>query len=203
MAPNLPLTVQPVTVPPWFQSAAKHLPPGQVLATYPFATANSQASIPWQAIGGMHYKMAGGGGPTGTVSRAGANRAGFAVLSAASVPVGPPPTPSEVNLEAVRHAMRDFGVTMVVVPDGQGLPAFQIGRGSGYGVAFYTAVLGSAPRSQDGAWVWTNVGEAPAPVGHVTANTLADCAKRGTLEGAGRSLVAHCVLTAAAGSAHG
>ncbi len=52
-------------------------PPGQVLLTYPFATADSQSSIPWQAIGGMHYQMAGGGGPAGTVARAGADRAGF------------------------------------------------------------------------------------------------------------------------------
>ncbi len=43
---------------------------------------------------------------------------------------------------------------MVVVPDDTGLPAFQTGRGTGYGVAFFTAVFGTAPMSQDGAWVW-------------------------------------------------
>ena len=72
LAPNLPLTVQPVTVPRWFLTAADQLPPGQVLLTYPFATADSQASIPWQAIGGMRYQMAGVAGRR-TVARAGAD----------------------------------------------------------------------------------------------------------------------------------
>jgi hypothetical protein len=163
LGPNLPLTVQPVSVPAWFDGAAEHLPSGQVLLTYPFATADSQASIPWQAIGGMHYQMAGGGGPAGTVARAGADQAGFRVLRAASVPLLAPPAVSNSNLSAVREAMRHWGVTTVVVPADPGLPAYQTARGTGYGVAFFTAVLGSAPIDEDHAWVWTDVRHRPPP----------------------------------------
>jgi hypothetical protein len=161
MAPNLPLDVQPVTVPTWFTEASPRLAAGQVLATYPFATANSQSSIPWQAISGMHFKMAGGGGPSATEARAGAYKAGFAVLDAASVPIGPAPAPNHANLAAVRAALRGWGVTMVVIPDDRGLPTYQTGRGSSWGSGFFTAVLGSLPTRQDGAWVWTDVAKAP------------------------------------------
>ncbi len=138
LAPNIPLVVQPVVVPRWFEQTSVHLPPGQVLATYPFATADSQASIPWQAIEGMPYKMAGGGGPAGTVARAGDQKAGFAVLRAASVPLLAAPTLSSSNLVAVRKALAAWGVTTVVVPDDAGLPAYQTARGTAYGVAFFT-----------------------------------------------------------------
>src|SRR6202020_2762528 len=70
LSPNVPLTVQPVIVPHWFSTTATHLSSEQVLATYPFATADSQASMPWQSIPGLHFTMAGGGGPTGTAARA-------------------------------------------------------------------------------------------------------------------------------------
>ena len=157
LSPSVPLTVQPVLVPQWFLTTADHLPPGQVVLTYPFATADSQSSIPWQAIGGMHYQMAGGGGPAGTVARAGANMLGFTVLSKASVPLGPAPLPTIANLKAVREAMHDWGVTMVVVPADAHLAEFQIGRGTSYGVAFFTRVLGSRPTYQNHAWVWLDV----------------------------------------------
>jgi hypothetical protein len=164
LSPNLPLVVQAVTVPGWFENTATHLPPGQVLLTYPFATADSQTSIPWQAIDGMRYQMAGGGGPAGTAARAGADTIAFTVLNAASVPLGPAPVPTATNLGAVREAIRHWNVTLVVVPDDTGLPAFQTGRGTNFGVAFFTAVLGSAPVRQDHAWVWSDLSGRPPPV---------------------------------------
>jgi hypothetical protein len=167
LAPNLPVPMRPVTVPRWFSTAALRLPAGTVLVTYPFATADSQSSIPWQAISGLPYQMAGGGGPAGTVPRAGGDKAGFAVLRQASVTTLAPPALDRANLSAVRKALRDWRVTMVVVPGDTGLLSFQTGRGTAYGVAFFTAVLGSVPVRQDGAWVWTDVGrdtEAPAPI---------------------------------------
>jgi hypothetical protein len=173
-APNFPLTVQPVSVPRWFQDTAVHLPPGQVLLTYPFATADSQSSIPWQAIDGMHYLMAGTGGPAGTLPRAGRDAPGFAVLQDASAPVYPAPELSASNLDAVRAAMRNWGVTRVVVPDDTGLPVYQRARGTPYGVGFFTAVLGSAPAHQDGAWVWSDLGQSPPP--HpVSVHSFAAC----------------------------
>jgi hypothetical protein len=200
LSPNLPLTVQPVTVPHWFESTATHLSHGQVLATYPFATADSQASIPWQAIPGLHYKMAGGGGPTGTVARAGANRDGFNVLNMASVPLGPAPAPTEANLEAVREALGHWGVTMVVVPGDTGLAVFQRGRGAAYGVAFFTAVFGSAPVRQAGAWIWPDVASAPPPA-HIAASSFKACSERSQEGATTISAASRCVLAASADAA--
>ncbi len=190
LGPNLPLTVQAVSVPRWFTDAVPRRPPGDVLATYPFATADSQAAIPWQAVAGMRFRMAGGGGPAGTVARAGDEAAGFAVLHAASVPLGPAPALTVANLAAVRRALRAWEVTTVVVPADAGLPAYLRGRGTSYGVAFYTAVLGSSPTRQAGAWVWSLGGPGPASSPHpLSAATAGRCAALPAGDG-----VAACVL---------
>lgn len=194
LTPNIPLVVQPVVVPRWFEQSAVHLPPGQVLATYPFATADSQASIPWQAIEGMPFKMAGGGGPTGTVARAGDQRAGFAVLREASVPLLAAPALSAANLAAVREALATWGVTKVVVPDDAGLPVYLTGRGTAYGVAFYTAVLGSAPLHRDGAWVWSDRMGGPPPVA-ISQPAMEHCLSDSSAHRTGASGVARCVLS--------
>ena len=204
LAPNLPLTVQPVTVPQWFVDVAPHLPPGQVVLAYPFATADSQSSIPWEAIDRMSFAMPGGGGPAGTVARAGADVAGFSVLRAASVPLVAPPVESEANLQSVRQALRDWAVTTVVVPGDSGLAAYQTGRGTPYAVAFFTAALGSAPSYRSGAWVWSQPGDAPPPV-PVSAATFSACsAFNGPAPSLG-SRVAGCVLrsSAARAGSHG
>jgi hypothetical protein len=185
--------MQPVTVPHWFQAMADRLPPGQVLLTYPFATADSQASVPWQAIERMHYKMAGGGGPAGTVARAGSNQVGFSVLRSASVPLLPPPALTASNLEAVRSAMHNWGVTMVVVPDDEGLPPFQTARGTKYGVAFFTAVLGSVPIRQDGAWVWPVAATLAPPVA-IAESVFDTCVGSGTEGPESVAHVGRCVL---------
>jgi len=178
-APNFPLAVQPVSVPQWFRDTAAHLPPGQVLLTYPFATSDSQSSIPWQAIDRMHYLMAGAGGPAGTLPRAGANGPGFAVLRDASAPVYPEPILTKSNLDAVRAAMRSWGVTKVVVPDDTGLPIYQRARGTTYGVGFFTAVLGSAPIHHEGAWVWSDPAQDPPPI-PLTNQAFTKCTGSGT-----------------------
>jgi hypothetical protein len=200
LAPNLPLTVQRVDMPRWFTAVAPSLPPSRVLLTYPFATADSQAAIPWQAMAGMRFKMAGGGGPTGTVARAGADSAGFAVLHDASVVVAAAPAISSSNLAAVRKAMRDWQVTTVVVPDDTGLDRYEQARGTAYGVAFLTAVMGTAPTRQTGAWVWSVATTAAPPLALPTAAFDACVAlgpaPGGASGGASGAQVAACVLHA-------
>ncbi len=198
LASNLPLRMQAVVVPRWFTEVAPHLPPGQVVLTYPFATADSQSAIPWQAIDKMHYLMAGGGGPAGTVAHAGAQTAGFSVLAAASLPLVPAPTESQSNLAAVRRAVQAWGVTMVVVPGDAGLPTYQRARGTSFAVGFFTAVLGSAPVYQAGAWVWPEVKQAPPPV-PISAGAFSTCTTStgvaiGLAPAGGQ--VAQCVLRA-------
>ena len=194
LAPNLPLTVQPVTVPRWFTVTAERLPPDEVLLSYPFPTADSQSAIAWQAVGRMPFQMAGGGGPSGTAARAGANAPGFDVLTMASVPLGPAPVPTAKDLRAVREAMGNWGVTMVVVPDDTGLPAFETGRGTSFGVAFFTAVLGSPPLRQDHAWIWSDVSNRQ-PVA-VPAAPFARCVAERAGESANEDPWATCVLQA-------
>ncbi len=201
LAPNLPLHTQPVTVPHWFLTTGEHLSARQVVLTYPFTSADSQSSLPWQAIGGMHFTLAGGGGPSGTAARAGAARAGFAVLDQASVPLGPAPAPTGTNLAAVRSAIRRWGVTMVVVPDDTGLTSFQRGRGTLFGVAFFSAVLGSVPSHQDGAWVWSQVGRSPAPSPVTTAQFDA-CIGAGTGVANDPGQAARCVVRQSALAHH-
>jgi hypothetical protein len=195
LEPNVPLTVQPISVPRWFASTAVHLPPGQVLLTYPFATADSQSAIPWQAIDGMGYQMAGGGGPAGTVVHAGSHKLGFAVLRAASVPLLAAPTMSATNLSSVRSAMSAWRVTMVVVPDSGALPIYDRARGTTYGVAFFSAVLGSAPSHQDGAWVWS-VNASSHPAIPLTASAFAACVGSGSATPQLPAQAARCVQAA-------
>ena len=194
LSPNLPTTMRPVTVPRWFTTAGTQLPATAVLATYPFPTADSQASIPWQAISGLPYRMAGGGGPGGTSARAGADTPGFNVLSAASIPTLASPDLDRSNLTAVRSALRDWQVTMVVVPDDNGLPVFQTGRGTSYGVAFFTAVLGVAPLYQGGAWVWTDVRRISAAPLPTSSAVLSSCLAAPRGDNLGGDPWAACVL---------
>jgi hypothetical protein len=105
--------------------------------------------------------MAGGGGPAGTVARAGDEAAGFNLLRQASIATGPAPRLTPANIAAVRRALRSWGVTKVVVPSDAGLARFQTGRGNAYGVKFFTAVMGAAPLQQDGAWVWNTAPSHP------------------------------------------
>jgi hypothetical protein len=66
-------------------------------------------------------------------------------------------------------------------------------------VAFFTAVLGSAPVHQDGAWVWTDVRRAPPPI-PVGRATLTSClAAAGTADAAPMDPSAACVLSGTTG----
>jgi hypothetical protein len=192
MAPNVPVTVQTVALPQWFARVAPHLPPDQVLLTYPTAAYNSQTPIVWQAVDRMSFRLEGGGGPGATAARAGVERAGFEVLNAASVKLKPAPAITPGHLEAVRRAVRAWGVTMVVVPDQGELPVYLQGRSDAYAVAFFTAVLGAAPRHVHHAWVWDRVGADPGPA-PVTGTGFAAC----TGDGTSGSEAARCVLAGA------
>jgi hypothetical protein len=196
LSPNLPAVMHKVTVPTWFTRTAPHLRPGTVLAAYPFPTAASQSAIPWQAIAGMPFQMAGGGGPPGTLERAGRDRPGFEVLLDASATGYPQPAFDSANLGAVRRAMRDWGVTTAVVPDGSGLAPQQVGRGATFGLVFYTSVFGRAPTRQDDAWVWTGLAHDASPPVSLSSDRVDDCLARSTTRH-GADPWAACVLAPA------
>lgn len=77
----------------------------------------------WQAVDRMSYSMVNVGGPAGFVVRAGKERAGAAVIAGIS------PANSVGNVEsgeilAVRKALDDWGVTMIVIPVRSDLPLY-------------------------------------------------------------------------------
>ncbi len=193
LVPSLPVRVQTVTLPRWFEPNGPGSAGGQVVLTYPFATADSQSVLPWQALSGLGFQMVGGGGPKGTLAHAGAQRSAFQVLQDASVPLASPPVPNGTNLGAVRTALGQWGVTTVVVPDDAGLYPYQTARGTAYGVAFFTALLGSTPEYQSGAWVWSGVGHAP-PAHPVTTTVLDACVARSAGQPVAIGAVSRCVL---------
>ena len=164
LAPNLPLTTRPVVLPTWYATRGAALPPGRVVLAYPVPFSGLQSSEAWQAVTTMRWAQAGGGGPQGQPSRAGAARPGFEVLSAASLPLGPAPDPTPAAVADVRRALALWRVTTVVVPDQPGLPVYEQGRSTPYAVGFWTSVLGTAPTFDHAAWVWGTVRTAPAPV---------------------------------------
>jgi len=201
LAPNVPLAARQVVLPTWYSARGATLPPGRVVLAYPVPFSGLQSAQAWQAVNAMAWAQAGGGGPQGQPSRAGAARPGFEVLFHASLPLGPEPQATAANVTAVRRAMALWRVTTVVVPDQPDLPAYEQGRSATYAVGLLTAVLGVAPDYQDDAWVWsagsgTLATTTPAP--HpVSAADLARC----TAPGSDPMAVPRCVLAAPGTSA--
>ncbi len=194
LGPQVPLTTRPVLLPQWYEHRGPVVPAGRVVLAYPVPFSGLQSSEAWQAVNTMQWAQAGGGGPQGQPSRAGAARPGFEVLSAASLPLGPPPQPTPANLAAIREALALWRVTTVVVPDQPGLPVYEQGRGAAYAAGLFTAALGVAPSRDHGAWVWGTVRSAPAPV-PVSSGRFARCtADGGSI--ASHLAVPACVLAA-------
>jgi hypothetical protein len=174
VAPKLPFTARPVTLPQWYTSEAPTLPPGQVLLAYPAPFSGIQSAMAWQAVAGMGFAQAGGGGPQGVANRAGPEKAGFEVLTSLGFGLTTPPSGTPAQLAAVRQALRGWGVTMVVIPQQPGVPAMLRGRDPVYAAAFMTAALGVEPTFQAGAWVWSDVDLGRGPL-VVPSGTLGNC----------------------------
>jgi hypothetical protein len=170
---GLPLTAVPVRLPPWFATAAPHLPEGEVLLVFPFAF--RQSNMTWQAVNRMSYAMAGGGGPNSLASRAGKERAGQTDLSNISLAGGPSPLlPDQVT--SVRSALSGWGVTGVVLPNPDRLPLYEQVFLVRSIVVLMTAATGQAPRYEHEAWVWSGINRSSVPP-IPTPATLARCAE--------------------------
>jgi hypothetical protein len=191
---QVPLTVQRVELPTWFRTVGPHLDGHQVLLVYPVPFALLQSALTWQAVDGMTYSMAGGGGPGSVISRAGSERDGEQVLEVNSLATGAQPE-SPTDIEAVRHALDGWGVTTVVVPDTEGLPRYEQVRSVPSTVALMTAATGERPVRQADAWVWTGVDRAgPAAVPTAAAYLACQAGPDGTPAEA--STVPDCILAA-------
>jgi hypothetical protein len=176
---RLPFAMTPVLVPRWYTEVAPTLPPGRVLLSYPAPFTGIQSAMAWQAIDRMHYSQAGGGGPQGVPSRAGAAQGGFRVLSTLTLNYGlPGPTGTPAQYAAVRRALRVWGVDSVIVSTDPAAPLLQQGQDPVYAAAFMTAALGRLPRVEEGAWVWDHVTADTSPPLRTGRDALGACTQR-------------------------
>jgi len=162
VAPVLPLATVPSTLPTWFRVLGAHLPPGQVLLTYPAPFSGLQASQAWQAKNAMRWAQAGVGGPAGTLARAGSVARGYQLLNDAAYLFVPSPQLIPGRVRDVRLAIHRWGVTKVVVPDQETLGPGARARSTAWAVGFFTTIMGRAPHRQPGAWVWPVTDPLPA-----------------------------------------
>jgi len=147
---DVPFTVVPAQVPPWMSGVEPELASGTVLLTVPFAVSGSPAPMLWQAVSGMHFRLAGAamktpdahGGPVGQGAPGSARR----IMSDLTLFGTPQPIGTRAQVAAVRRALRDWHVNEVVI-DG-------LSRDPTYASGFLTMVFGRAPSIDHSAWVW-------------------------------------------------
>jgi hypothetical protein len=197
MTYDVPLTVTSVALPTWIVHDAPKLPNQAVLLTVPFAVPGSAAPMLWQATDDMRFRLAGAALKTpdaaGHPEAQGSNGSARRILADLTVwysePAGTP-----AQLATVRKALRTWRVNEVVI-DGPS-------RNPVYASGFLTAVLGTAPRLVQGAWVWKvpPLGRHMAPM--VSNASLSTC--RVTAKGSSAHhhplAMAQCVLAAGATS---
>lgn len=174
MATNTPLTTQAVELPKWFSVAAPRLATHEVVLTYPAPFTLVQSAMAWQAVDSLHFAMVGGGGPEGLPFRAGKERPGLEVISAASISLLGAPDPTDSNIMAVRQALEGWGVTVVVIPDPANLPRYDQGTNPALAIGLFTLAIGRPPKFVDDAWVWSDV-HTPAGRRSISARAFAQC----------------------------
>ena len=156
---QLPFTTRPVGVPPWFTSVGTTVATTDVVLTYPFASSGLRAPMTWQATGSLRYSLVGGGSitPTPPARLTVAQRTtALATVDLINLSDGffPLPTGRATESARLQVALRQWGVTTVVVPDESTWPAALQGRSVPVAVATFATTLGFPPRRQAGSWVW-------------------------------------------------
>jgi len=168
---SFPYVIKGTSMPAWFRDVAPRLPEGTEVLAYPYPEGVASEAMGWQAIDGLHFRIAGGfaivPGADGRHSSALSPFGGsIATLDALSLNIwGALPAATTSLVQAVRASLQHWGVQVVVVP--------HRGRDPNYAAGYFTAVLGRLPRLQDGALVWYGLGHSePLSLG---PNVLADC----------------------------
>ena len=149
--------------PAYLRAAAPTLPAGDVLLTVPFAFSGSAQPMLWQAVDGMHFRLAGAalktpdalGRPVGSGAPGSARR----ILTNLTISGAPLPTGTPAQLATVRHALGAWQVDQVVIAGSSRDPVYASG--------FFTEALGVGPAYVRGAWVWKlHPGGLPASAGN-------------------------------------
>ncbi|HXQ61937.1 MAG TPA: hypothetical protein VN796_06345 [Acidimicrobiales bacterium] len=173
-----PLVVQKVTEPAWYATAARSVPTGSVIASYPFPASAASESQPmlWQVEDGLRFRLAGGyvkvpGRGPGVI---GTGPVGSATWTLDTLTLARGPAVAQFALTAaeiqnLRSALHDWDVAYIVVADTGGAPVEAAG--------VFTAVTGRLPLVSHGAWVWDlRRGSSPSPAGAASAAaTFASC----------------------------
>jgi hypothetical protein len=207
----LPFKQVKVSLPAWYAKVAPNLPANRVVLSYPAPFSGIQVSMAWQAVDTMHFAQAGGGGPQGVDTRAGAAKEGFNVLARLAFGVTvPPPHGTPSDLAAVRQAIGIWRINTVVIAPQKGAPTLQQGRDPTYAAAFMTAALGRLPTIEAGAWVWNDVSvdsnsdsdssSGPdSPALHVPASAIGGCVAQDERKVSATTVslrADHCVMAA-------
>ncbi len=193
---NVPLAARPVTLPRWFEAVAPHLPPRQVVLAYPSTFGGFQSSLTWQAVDRMSFALAEGGGPGGAHLQVGASRAGISALSNATFILDPSTAYAPSTIAAVRHALRSWGVTIVVVPDQPELPPYEQGLHTSYAVGLITAAVGAPPRFVARAWTWRLARDQRPPL-RIDAHAFRSCVGTAAFPAGPPPTVPDCMMAAA------
>lgn len=151
-----PLVVEKVAVPPWYATAARTVPVGSVVVSYPFPASASVTSQPmvWQAADGLRFRLAGGYvkvpgprqgviglGPPGSATRTLDTLTMESAAAARSFAL----TAGQVG--NLRSALKDWGTSYIVVTDTGSAPV--------EAAAVFTAATATVPRISHRAWVWS------------------------------------------------
>ena len=145
-----------------------------MVLAYPLANAGVQSSLAWQAVTRMAYTQNGISGPQGIPFRSGTAAPGIRILNQLSLSIGLPPTGGAGEFDAVRHTLHVWGTTTVVVSRQVGPRLIGQGRDASFAAAFLTGALGTRPLIESDAWVWRDVGHAPAPL-RLPPDAVFDC----------------------------
>jgi hypothetical protein len=150
-----PLVVEKVSLPPWYATAARTVPRGSVVASYPFPASAASESQPmvWQAADGMRFRLAGGyvkvPGPGPGVIGTGPQGSATWTLDALTLAYGHRKaqfTLTAGEVAQLRSALRRWDVSYIVVSDAGAAPVEAAGM--------FTAVTGTVPKVSHRAWVW-------------------------------------------------
>ena len=195
MAGNIPLTTQTVTLPIWFTEVAPHLPPRQVVLTFPPPVTGGSA-MTWHAVDDLHFALATGAGPQSVPQRAGKERKGLGIITGASQLFFKLAPVTSSNVDAVRQALAGWGVTQLVVPNPKILvPHYNRDSSTAWALGLFTLALHRGPQFRGDSWVWTDV---PAPVHplSIRQSAFTRCTTPQIYQSPSRLAVPECVLRA-------
>lgn len=155
----MPLKVESVATPAPVQRILTALPPKSTVLFYPFPSSKLDQALIWQASDKLRFKVVGGRGITagagGEATHGLEANTPAGLLSGLSTSYQPyghldlPKMPTAPVVARMRQAMRNWGVTHIIMSGG--------GRAPDYTRQWLTKVLGAPPRRQADRWVWTNV----------------------------------------------